>query len=334
MSRLSGCVALMASLIITTALAEQPSPAKTAAASAAAARAKASATKCESSAATASPAPAKPAEAPAAAPANALTRICGAWCKRTVHHLNHAPAVDVARAINELYQEEGVVKVVAEPVTNNLLICALPEVGEQACKLAEQLDKRPAMVTVDVAIVEVKRSGKGEAGAAKSSAPQTSISKGDIDTQLRELGKSGQINLLERPRLMTLDNQPAFVQVGQRVPRITGSASSASGRVNSVTLENVGLIVGLTPRVSDDDTVTMQIDVEKSHLGPTDEGAPISMPSSGEPVRAPSIVTITAQSTVSMRDGQTWMLAGATSQAESGQKEIVILLSPKVTRTP
>ncbi len=60
------------------------------------------------------------------------------------------------------------------------------------------------------------------------------------------------MEILSRPQVMTLDNQPAFIQVGERVPRIVGTSINQVGQVNNIELENVGLILGVTPRISPD----------------------------------------------------------------------------------
>ena len=58
---------------------------------------------------------------------------------------------------------------------------------------------------------------------------------------------------------MTLDNQSAFVQVGKNVPRIAGTELTAYGQVNNITMENIGLIMGVTPRISPENMVVMEL---------------------------------------------------------------------------
>ena len=43
----------------------------------------------------------------------------------------------------------------------------------------------------------------------------------NVSALLRALSENHRVEILQRPQIMTLDNQPAFIQVGQRVPRIT-----------------------------------------------------------------------------------------------------------------
>ena len=96
-----------------------------------------------------------------------------------------------------------------------------------------------------------------------------SASSESVSVLIRAMQESRRLDVLSRPQVRTLDNQPAFIQVGQRVPRIVASNLTQGGlQTNSVELENVGLILGVTPRISPDGTVVMEIDAEKSALGP------------------------------------------------------------------
>ena len=131
-----------------------------------------------------------------------------------------------------------------------------------------------------------------------------------VNILVRALQDRRKLQVLSRPQVMTLDNQPAFVQVGQRVPRITSSQLTQTGTVNNTVLENVGIILGVTPRIAPDGMVVMEIDAERSELGPTEEGIPISINANGDVIRSPIINTVTAQTTVSSRSGQTVILGG------------------------
>ncbi len=137
-----------------------------------------------------------------------------------------------------------------------------------------------------------------------------SASSRNVNVLLRALRESRRVDVLSRPQIRTLDNQPAFIQVGQRVPRIIGSTVNQNGQSNSVALENVGLILGVTPRVSPDGTVVMEIDAEKSSLGPEQDGIPVAVSVDGTVIRSPRVNTTTAQATVSATDGETIVLGG------------------------
>ncbi len=154
-----------------------------------------------------------------------------------------------------------------------------------------------------------------------------SASSESVSALLRALRENRRLDVLSRPQIMTLDNQPAFIQVGQRVPRITGTTINQFSQVNTIALENVGLILGVTPRISPEGMVVMEIDAEKSSLGPDAEGIPVASSSTGEVIRSPRINTTTAQTTVSAASGQTIVLGGLITKERAQVSRRVPLLS-------
>ncbi|MEC9189490.1 MAG: secretin N-terminal domain-containing protein, partial [Planctomycetota bacterium] len=153
-----------------------------------------------------------------------------------------------------------------------------------------------------------------------------SASSQNISVLVRALQENNQLEILSRPQIRTLDNQPAFIQVGERVPRITSSQVTVNGQTNQVVLENVGLILGVTPRISPTGTVIMEIDAEKSDLGAESKGIPVSVSLNGTVVRSPRIETTTAQATVSAADGETVILGGLiTKKTDEIHRKVPVL---------
>ena len=109
---------------------------------------------------------------------------------------------------------------------------------------------------------------------------------------------------------MTLDNQPAFIQVGERVPRITATSITQVGQVNTVELEDVGLILDVTPRISPEGMVVMNVNAIKSSLGSTADGIPVSFSADGTVLRSPRVNITAAETTVSATSGQTIVIGG------------------------
>ncbi len=153
-----------------------------------------------------------------------------------------------------------------------------------------------------------------------------SASSQNVSFLLRALQETRRLDVLSRPQILTLDNQPAFIQVGQRVPRIVGSTVNQNGQQNNITLENVGLIIGVTPRISPEGNVVMEIDAEKSSLGTEAEGIPVSVSNNGTIIRSPRIETTQAQATVSAADGETIILGGLITKSHRQQHRKVPIL--------
>jgi type II secretion system protein D len=138
-----------------------------------------------------------------------------------------------------------------------------------------------------------------------------------VNVLIRALQQSQRMQVLSRPQVQTLDNQPAYVQVGQQVPYITSSNQTQFGIQNQTTFQDVGVILGVTPRTSPDGMIVMEIDAVKSDLGPEAEGIAISVSANGTAIRQPIINVTRAQTTVSARSGQTVILGGLITKNQS-----------------
>ena len=158
-----------------------------------------------------------------------------------------------------------------------------------------------------------------------------SASSDSVSILIRALQETRRLDMLGRPQIRTLDNQSAFIQVGQRVPRIVASNLTEGGlQTNTIQLENVGLILGVTPRISPDGMVVMEVDAEKSQVGPVADGIPVSVSLDGTIIRSPSIDVQTAQATVSASSGETIILGGLITT----RKEMVSRRVPYLSRVP
>jgi type II secretory pathway component GspD/PulD (secretin) len=154
-----------------------------------------------------------------------------------------------------------------------------------------------------------------------------SASSESVSVLIRALQESRRLEVLSRPQIMTLDNQPAYIQVGERVPRITNVDVQQQVTRNTVVLDNVGLILGVRPRISPDGLVVMEIDAEKSEVGPEAEGIPISINVTGDVIRSPKIKITTAQTTVAAVSGQTIVLGGLITKSTARVHRRVPLLA-------
>jgi type II secretory pathway component GspD/PulD (secretin) len=154
-----------------------------------------------------------------------------------------------------------------------------------------------------------------------------SASSSGVNLLLRALQATRRLEILSRPQIMTLDNQAAYIQVGQQVPRIIGTSINLGVQQNQIRDESVGIILGVTPRISPDGLVVMQIDAIKSEVGPESEGIPISINAVGDVIKSPRIDRIFAQTTVAAVSGQTIVLAGLISKRTEDTHRRVPFLS-------
>ena len=82
------------------------------------------------------------------------------------------------------------------------------------------------------------------------------------------LKKDTESNVLSFPSIVTLDNQEAKLSVGQEIPITTGEAvgQNLDNAFRTVSREQVGIILEVTPQINDGGTVTMEIRQEISSV--------------------------------------------------------------------
>ena len=80
-------------------------------------------------------------------------------------------------------------------------------------------------------------------------------------------------NVLSTPSVMTLDNEPARIIVGQEIPITTGEALLDQSTFRTVERQNVGIQLEVEPQITESGTIELQIRQEVSAVaGPAGEG--------------------------------------------------------------
>lgn len=134
-----------------------------------------------------------------------------------------------------------------------------------------------------------------------------------INLLLRALQNKSCVRVLSNPEIQTIENQQGRIQVGARAPYVTGVTTTNFGFQNNVELQDIGIIVDVTPRVSPDGMIIMKVDATKSRLGPDEEGVTIAV-QDNTPIKQPQILITTAQTTIMARSGQTVAFAGLVTE--------------------
>jgi type II secretory pathway component GspD/PulD (secretin) len=247
--------------------------------------------------------------------------------------LRHHPATDTHAVIEKWLENQGQesdrlqAKVIADAVSNCLVISGSEEQLDVIRSIVQDLDQPMKSIRLKALLAELELPEAPQPGAEGTT---SEIIQGDIGEVVSKLKERGKLRVLARPELLTTNNQPAFLQLGHRIPRITGTSASRGGRVNTMQLENVGTILGVTGRVADEDSVALEIDLERSHLEPEEEGPALASDEDGTAIRAAAIQTLTLQTTVSLRSGQTALIGGIVFNSEQGWREVLLLLQANI----
>lgn len=297
------------------------------------------------SAAWAQPPQIRPSEVKKADPPNTVTvtgtKATGGELKRIVYIVRHAPAATLATVLGEHFKDDVNVEVraVAEQVSNTLLISASPAVFDDVLKILAQLDRAPRMISLEVLVVELELS-RAPAGADPAAVRRATPPRGDLFAGLtgpaadelakaRRLEPGSELDVVQRIRLSTLENQNAFVQLGERKPVVQGVTQARTGTAKVTRDVNVGLLVGIVPRVGPDGSVVAQFDFEKSQVAPRPDDIVIGAGDAGEPIQQASIVTSVFKSTVQIARNQAVLVSNVQTTG-TRQSQMLLIVTATV----
>ena len=134
----------------------------------------------------------------------------------------------------------------------------------------------------------------------------------DYQVTLRAIAQAGKTEVLSRPSILARNNQPATITVGQSVPLITNVRYDTFGNaINSVEYTDVGIILRVTPFISNDGLVEMIVAPEISSL--TDQTVAIA-----NGVSVPVIAKRTADTVVVTPDGHPVIIGGLMQNNKTG----------------
>jgi general secretion pathway protein D len=178
----------------------------------------------------------------------------------------------------------------------------------------------------------------------------------DFQATLRAIAQAGKTEILSRPSILTRNSQQAVISLGQEVPLVTNTRFDAvNGQINTVTYTSVGIILRVTPFITDEGLVEMIVSPESSQLADQSQWVNI-----GGGAQAPVINSRVADTVVVVPNGQTVVIGGlmqnSKARAESkipilgdlpllgnlfkrkikddSKTELIIFLTPHIVREP
>ena len=133
----------------------------------------------------------------------------------------------------------------------------------------------------------------------------------DYTVTLHAIAQAGKSKVLSRPSILARNNQPATITVGQEVPLITGTTYDSLGNThNAYNYTSVGVILKVTPFITEDGQVEMMVSPQISQLDPG-PGIAISANANGSGVISAPIIDIRSADTVAVTpDGETVVIGG------------------------
>lgn len=241
-----------------------------------------------------------------------------------------APTAQGANAANSSdagLDLSGQVRVVADAVSNSVMVLSPERNFDRLRRLLEQLDQPVKQVLVRILVAEVTLEkgldlGVEMTGGSRNSATASNvftdfnlfdsalgvngflIENTDFRAAIRALATDTNFDVLSRPYVLTTDNQEATVNVSQEVPVITGSRTDQNNNITS-TFErrDVGIILTVTPQINSEGLVVLDVTQELSAL--SDQALPVATD-----VESPIINKRTMTTRVLVEHGQTAVIGG------------------------
>lgn len=190
---------------------------------------------------------------------------------------------------------EDEVRVGLDKETNTLLIFASPARWVQIQKILNEIDHPPRQILIEASILEVTLGkdlsygvdwsvlsndlsigsiNNGSSTVGKSF-PGLSITyiNNDIQAAVKALGSKTAVEVVSAPKIIALDNRTARLQIGDQVPVVVQSSQSTSSAnaslVSTVDYRSTGVILSVTPRVTGDNQVILEVSQEVSSVAKT-----------------------------------------------------------------
>ena len=235
-----------------------------------------------------------------------------------VIQLNYGLAADLASPLAQMLSGKGSITV--DNTSNSLVIKTSRGDMQRITQVISELDKRPAQVLVEVAIMDVqgdssqilgigpnttlpngstiKQKGMANTFAEGTQGMFVNLIEGNFNVLLEALQSNQNIDLLATPKILAVNHKKATIITGQRLGfRTTTSSTDGNFVSEGVDFLDVGTKLSFTPHIANNGDITMEIKPEVSEGTVSDDGIP-------------NEDSTEAETTVLVRDGQTVLIGG------------------------
>jgi hypothetical protein len=233
----------------------------------------------------------------------------GAELKRGAYVVKYAAAKELAGILAKHFKGAAEIQAGPKGTSNCLLINAPPAVFNEVMKTLEQLDRRPHSVAVEVFVVELPAKKADD----KEMRPDEKNFRGTIDDVAKRLDammKKGEVASFKRIQLSTLEGQLGSLILGETKPFAMGT---------NITYRNVGTQVKVTPQVTADRSVTLDLNVQDSH-GRDSATAP----------GTPAFILTSLTGKIRVASGKAVLAKDAKVTSKEGQGETLLVVGARV----
>ncbi|MFH1459128.1 MAG: secretin N-terminal domain-containing protein [Candidatus Omnitrophota bacterium] len=232
--------------------------------------------------------------------------------------LNFASVNNLKTSLSKMLSKRGNIEI--DLRTNSLIITDISENVDKIINAAEQLDSRTPQVLIEAMMVDVKIQEDDQWGTqmfvaglkSKMDAAQlnTAMPADEINTfSFRTITdsfdvvglldmwlKQNRATILANPKVLTLDNQEAKIEIIEEIPYLE-TVDSGSGTTTNVKFKDAGIKLSVTPHITQGNFISMNVKPEQSFKSSELGGQPI-------------IDSRRAETNLLVKDGQTIVIGG------------------------
>ncbi len=132
-----------------------------------------------------------------------------------------------------------------------------------------------------------------------------------INATLTAAAAQGKVKVLSDPKIATVNNVPANINVTTQIPYVTSNVASTGVQTQTVTYAITGIQLSVTPTINADGRITLAINPTVSQ--------PSATAAASVTTGAPAIDARSANTTVVVKDGETIVIGGLISDSVSNQ---------------
>ncbi|MBU1085959.1 MAG: secretin and TonB N-terminal domain-containing protein [Candidatus Omnitrophica bacterium] len=239
--------------------------------------------------------------------------------KTKILALNFADVEELKESLNKMLSKRGTMEV--DKRTNSLIITDIPEMVDAIEESAIQLDTLTPQVLIEAMMVDIKITDKNQWGTLLNvidlknspNSLDTALSDGagtgllnfgtitdnfDITGTIVSLVSQGMASILANPKVLTLDNQKAMIEIITEIP-YTESVDSGGAVTTTIKFKDAGIKLSVTPHITSGRFISMNVLPEQSFQSGFAEGT-----------SQPIIDKRSAETNLLVKDGQTIVIGG------------------------
>ena len=248
---------------------------------------------------------------------------------------------------------EGDINIVVDEQTNALVIRALYRDYKAILETIQKLDIYPKQVLIDVFLADITLDESIQFGVEWSqfsgtigdytstfigiASPPSPIpaysggfrysvvdAAGKVSAAINAAAKDNRLKVLSSPHILASNNKEAKIQIGTEQPILTstytGTTTQSDVITGTIEYKDTGIILTVTPRISDGGLITMEVQIENSKASSTTIGSANSL------LTVPVFDKVTAKTTLSVQEGQMVIIGGLIADLKTVKKSGIPIL--------